>query len=75
MFANDTAILAKGQNLGTAADKLQPAKTTITQWLSKWSLNINHNKCVAKIFTLRHINHHNTYKPSPNKLENKLRMR
>lgn len=53
MFADDTAIITQNNDILTAASDLQRAVNEVVQWCSKWSITINQEKCVTKIFTLR----------------------
>lgn len=56
MFADDTAVYTRDWDLTRAINKLQVAVNIITRWFHKWNLQINNEKCVAKIFTLRQVN-------------------
>lgn len=58
-FADDTAVLAVGENSEDAADKLQTAISLIERWTNKWKININENKSVHINFT----NKKTMYKP------------
>lgn len=55
MFADDTAITTQHTDINEATQQLQKSVSEIYNWLTKWCININYQKCEAKIFTLRKI--------------------
>lgn len=58
-FADDTAILAVGKDVGDATSKLQNATDHVTAWTKKWRIKINETKSVHVNFT----NRKGVYKP------------
>lgn len=54
-FADDTFLITQSNNLTCAINKLQHGINNTNQWLKTWKLELNPNKTVAKIFTLRRL--------------------
>jgi hypothetical protein len=52
-YADDTAVLARHENLNTATTNLQTHFDSIANCTSKWRLKINENKSTHVTFTLR----------------------
>ena len=58
MFADDMVLITQDNDLEEAIEQLQNATNRINSWLLKWCIQLNANKCEAKIFTLRKIRNH-----------------
>lgn len=56
-FADDTAIIAKGDTIEEATSKLQSAATKINNWTKKWRTKLNKAKSTYVNFTNRKINY------------------
>ena len=50
-FADDTAIIAVGDNSEEASRKLQQASDNINNWTQAWKIRINESKSVHVQFT------------------------
>lgn len=58
-FADDTAIMALGQNNTQSTDKLQTAINKVQLWTKKWRIKLNESKSVHVDFTNKNL----LYKP------------
>lgn len=58
-FADDTAIMAVGENNTVSTRKLQVAVNKVQEWTKKWRIKLNENKSVHVDFTNKKI----VYKP------------
>lgn len=54
-FADDTAVLAVGNDAETAANKLQTSITDVWNWTRRWRIKLNETKSVHTNFTNRKI--------------------
>jgi hypothetical protein len=54
-FADDTAVMAVGENIEKATDKLQQAINTIHFWTKQWRIILNESKSVHVNFTNRKV--------------------
>jgi hypothetical protein len=50
-FADDTAIMAIGDNNSESTEKLQTAVTKVQRWTRKWRIKLNETKSVHIDFT------------------------
>ena len=55
-FADDTAIMAVGNDIQETAKRLQTAINQISGWTKKWRIKLNENKSVHTNFTNRRMN-------------------
>lgn len=55
MFADDTAILSVGNNIGEATNRLQIAVNKISNWAKRWRIKLNESKSVQVNYTNRKI--------------------
>lgn len=53
MFADDTAVFSQHNDILIARNTLQSYLVNLEQYLKKWMICLNTEKCTAKIFTLR----------------------
>lgn len=60
-FADDTAILAVGDNNTESTEKLQNAIVQIQNWTKKWRIKLNDSKSVHIDFTNKKIEHKPVY--------------
>jgi len=60
-FADDTAIMAIGDNSTEPTEKLQAAITKVQGWARKWRIKLNETKSVHIDFTNKRIEHKPTY--------------
>ncbi|GBO32952.1 hypothetical protein AVEN_202934-1 [Araneus ventricosus] len=51
LFADDTAIMSSGPNADTTMTRLNSHLTELGQWLIKWEIKINSEKCQAAYFS------------------------
>lgn len=70
-FADDTALITSHENHDTATTQLQRAVSKVAEWMRKWKIQINTEKSVYVMFTLRNcpptiitVNHTNLL-PTP----------
>jgi hypothetical protein len=56
-FADDTAIMAVGDSVKEATEKLQPAVDEVNNWTRKWLIKINEAKLVYVDFTNTRCQH------------------
>ena len=56
-FADDTAILAVGNNNTISTQKLQSAVNQINDWTNRWGIKLNETKSVHVDFTNKKIQH------------------
>jgi len=56
-FADDTAIMAIGDNNTESTEKLQAAITKVQSWTRKWRIKLNETKSVHIDFTNKRIEH------------------
>lgn len=56
-FADDTAIMAVGQNNLESTEKLQNAINRVQLWTKKWRIKLNESKSVHVDFTNRNLSH------------------
>lgn len=54
-FADDTAILAVGDNIVEATHKLQRTINTVNNWMKKWRIKLNETKTVHVNFTNKYV--------------------
>lgn len=54
-FADDTALLAIGNDVAESTNKLQLANDCISNWCKSWKIKLNEAKSVHVIFTLKKI--------------------
>lgn len=52
-FADDTAVLAAHEDPLEASQILQTSLSSIAEWLKRWRIKVNENKCVQVTFTLK----------------------
>lgn len=57
-FADDTAILAVGNDAAEATEILQQASNQITRWTKTWKIKLNENKSTHTNFTNKKIRDH-----------------
>lgn len=55
-FADDTAILATGDNIEEATNKLQRATNEVCNWTKRWRIKLNETKSTHINFTNKKIN-------------------
>lgn len=55
-FADDTAILATGDNVEESTSKVQRAAKAVSNWTKKWRIKLNETKSIHINFTNRRIN-------------------
>jgi predicted GIY-YIG superfamily endonuclease len=60
-FADDTAIMATGDNNTESTEKLQAAFTKVQSWTRKWQIKLNETKSVHIDFTNKYIEHKPIY--------------
>jgi hypothetical protein len=60
-FADDTAILAIGENNSESTQKLQVAITEVQRWTRKWRIKLNETKSVHIDFTNQRVEHKPIY--------------
>jgi hypothetical protein len=60
-FADDTAIMAIGDNNCESTQKLQMAISEVQRWTKKWRIKLNKTKSVHIDFTNRHVEHKPIY--------------
>ena len=56
-FADDTAILAVGNNTTISTQKLQSAVNQINDWTNRWRIKLNETKSIHVNFTNKKIEH------------------
>jgi hypothetical protein len=56
-FADDTAIMAVGDDVEDATDKLQQAADEINKWTKQWSIKLNEDKSTNVNFTNKRCHH------------------
>ena len=56
-FADDTAIIAEGNSIEEATEKLQTASDKVNCWTKRWRIKLNEAKSVHVNFTNRKINY------------------
>ena len=56
-FADDTAIMAIGNNNTESSEKLQAAITKVQSWTRKWRIKLNEAKSVHADFTNKRVEH------------------
>ena len=54
-FADDTAILAVGQTIEDATEKLQTSVNKIPEWTRKWRIKLNEIKSAHVDFTNKNV--------------------
>jgi hypothetical protein len=54
-FADDTAIMAVGADVGEATEKLQQAADTINNWTKQWLIKLNEDKSMHVNFTNKSV--------------------
>lgn len=60
-YADDTAIMAIGENHDESVAKVQRAVTQIENWTKKWRIKLNESKSVHVDFTNKKINYKEIY--------------
>ena len=55
-FADDTAILATGNNISEATTKLQKTTNSVNNWTKTWRIKLNETKSVHVNFTNQKVN-------------------
>jgi 1,2-phenylacetyl-CoA epoxidase catalytic subunit len=55
VHADDTAVMAVGENIEEATDKLQEAINAINSWTKQWHIILNETKSVHVNFTNRKV--------------------
>jgi hypothetical protein len=60
-FAEDTAIMAIGDNNNESTQKLQMAITEVQRWTRKWQIKLNKTKSVHIDFTNQRVEHNPIY--------------
>jgi hypothetical protein len=60
-FADDTAIMAIGDNNSESTQKLQVAITEAQRWTDKWRIKVNKTKSVHIDFTNQRVEHKAIY--------------
>ena len=60
-FADDTAIMAIGDNNAEPTEKLQAAFTKVQSWAREWRIKLNETKSVHIDFTNKRIEHKPTH--------------
>ena len=60
-FADDTAIMAVGDNVIETTEKLQAAIVEMEKWTNKWRIKLNEMKSVHVDFTYKKIGHRPVY--------------
>jgi hypothetical protein len=56
-FADDTAIMAVGDDVEDATDKLQQAADEINNWTKQWLIKLNEDKSIHVNFTIKRCHH------------------
>jgi len=60
-FADDTVIMAIGNNNTESTEKLQAAITKVQSWTRKWQIKLNEAKSVHVDFTNKRVEHKPIY--------------
>lgn len=55
-FADDTALLAVGQNVDISTNKLQQATDKLYKWTKDWKIKLNESKSIHVNFTNKRLN-------------------
>jgi folylpolyglutamate synthase/dihydropteroate synthase len=55
IFADETAVMAVGENIEEATDKLQQAINAVNSWIKQWCIILNEIKSVHVNFTNRRV--------------------
>ncbi len=53
IYADDTAIFSQNRNINYAIKTLNNHMLLVSEWLNKWRIKVNTDKCIAAIFTTK----------------------